>query len=350
MTICTAVIGYGYSAKTFHLPFIRVLPEFELVAISSSQVDAVKQDCPEAHYYSNATQLLQESDAELVIITAPNDVHFELARCALEQNKHVIIEKPFVTRLEDGQALLRLAQEKQRVLSLFHNRRWDGDFLTLKQLINEGRLGEIKLFESHFDRYRPEVRQRWREQAQDGGGLLFDLAPHLLDQALVLFGLPHSITAQCEQLRPQSSTIDYFNLILDYPSYKVHLHANVYSPEPNIRFSVLGTKAKYVKYGLDTQESDLKQGRKPLGDAWSQEEVSQYGRLYSETEQQVIPTLAGAYQQYFREVAGAIRQGKKNPVSAQEALMGLYLIELALQSNQEGRRLKVDPSKVKWCY
>ncbi|RAH18443.1 Gfo/Idh/MocA family oxidoreductase, partial [Vibrio vulnificus] len=158
----TAVIGYGFSAKTFHLPFIDALPELELCAISSSQQSAVLADFPQAEWYGDAYQMLDQSDAELVIITAPNDVHFPLAKYALERGKHVIVEKPFVTRKEDGAALIALAELQGRVLSVFHNRRWDGDFLTVKKLIETGQLGEVKLFESHFDRYRPEVRQRWR--------------------------------------------------------------------------------------------------------------------------------------------------------------------------------------------
>ncbi|MCE7613976.1 Gfo/Idh/MocA family oxidoreductase, partial [Vibrio fluvialis] len=193
----TAVIGYGYSAKTFHLPFINALPELTLSAISSSQQAAVAADWPNAQWFGDANDLLDNSDAELVIITAPNDVHYPLAKRALQNGKHVIVEKPFVTRIEDGEELIALAAEKGLTLSVFHNRRWDGDFLTLQKLMEEGRLGDIKLFESHFDRYRPEIRQRWRELAQDGGGILFDLAPHLLDQALALFGLPQAINAQC---------------------------------------------------------------------------------------------------------------------------------------------------------
>ncbi|MEF1213420.1 Gfo/Idh/MocA family oxidoreductase, partial [Vibrio alginolyticus] len=154
----TAVIGYGYSAKTFHLPFIKALPNLTLSAISSRQQEAVQNDWPDAKWFSDANTLLDDSDAELVIITAPNDVHYELAKRALNNGKHVIVEKPFVTRIEDGNELIALAEEKGLVLSVFHNRRWDGDFLTVKSLIEQGKLGDIKLFESHFDRYRPEVR------------------------------------------------------------------------------------------------------------------------------------------------------------------------------------------------
>ncbi|WP_217528615.1 oxidoreductase [Vibrio metschnikovii] len=340
--IKTAVIGYGYSAKTFHLPFIQSLPELTLCAISSSQQAAVEADWPQAQWYQDAESLLDNSDAELVIITAPNDVHFPLAKRALENGKHVIVEKPFVTSVEEGRALIALAHQQGLLLSVFHNRRWDGDFLTVQKLIKEGRLGEVRLFESHFDRYRPQVRQRWREQSQQGGGILFDLAPHLLDQVLVLFGLPQAINAQCRMMRPGAQTIDYFNLVLHYPDHLVHLHANLYSPEPNLRFNVLGTKAKFVKQGLDPQEDYLKQGRAPDSPEWAKEDLYLYGQLYSEQGSELIETEIGGYQHYFKAVADAIRLGTDNPVPAEQALQNIQLIEMALQSSETGETVRVE--------
>lgn len=337
----TAIIGYGFSAKTFHLPFVQTLPELELCAVSSSQQAAVLADFPQAEWYGDAYQMLDQSDAELVIITAPNDVHFPLAKHALSRGKHVIVEKPFVTRKEDGEALIQLAERQGLVLSVFHNRRWDGDFLTVKKLIETGQLGEVKLFESHFDRYRPEVRQRWRELAQEGGGILYDLAPHLLDQTLALFDLPQAITAQCRIMRPEGKTIDYFNLILHYPNHLVHLHSNLYSPEPNVRFRVLGSAAKYEKYGLDPQEDYLKQGVIPTNAEWAREASHKHGHLYCQEGATQIATELGGYQHYFVGVANAIRLGTENPVSAQQALENIALIELALESSRIGQTLPV---------
>lgn len=338
----TAVIGYGFSAKTFHLPFIKTLPELELTAISSSQQDAVKADWPQVEWFADANSLLDNSDAELVIITAPNDVHFSLAKRALENGKNVIVEKPFVTRIEDGEKLIALANEKGLTLSVFHNRRWDGDFLTVKKLIEDGALGEVKLFESHFDRYRPEIRQRWREQSQDGGGILFDLAPHLLDQALMLFGLPQAINAQCRMMRPGSTTIDYYNLILHYPEHIVHLHSNLYSPEPNLRYKVLGSKAKFEKYGLDPQEGYLKEGHLPEVPEWAAEDAALCGVMYSEEGSEPVKTELGGYQLYFKAVADAIRLGTANPVPPQEALHNIALIEMALESSKTGQTIQVN--------
>ncbi|EKF9442414.1 oxidoreductase [Vibrio cholerae] len=335
------VIGYGYSAKTFHLPFIDSLESLTLSAISSSQQQMVQEDWPQIAYFDSAQRLITESDVDLVVITAPNDVHFSLAKLALEHGKHVIVEKPFVTQIEQGRTLIELARQQGLLLSVFHNRRWDGDFLTVKKLIEQGQLGDVKVFESHFDRYRPVVRQRWREQAQEGGGILFDLAPHLLDQALVLFGLPQSLSADCRMMRPEATTIDYFDLQLYYPQHVVRLHANLYSPEPNVRYQVLGSLGKYVKYGLDPQEDRLKAGERPTHPQWSQEMPEQYGILYHAEGSENVITELGGYQHYFTQVVEAIRNGAPNPVSAESALQSIQLIELALESSAKGQRLAV---------
>lgn len=339
--IKTAIVGYGFSAKTFHLPFIDALPDFAVSAISSSQADTVKQDWPDAAHYLTAEEMLRNSDAQLVIITAPNDVHFSLAKLALENNKHVILEKPFVTKIADGQTLIALAEEKGLVLSVYHNRRWDGDFLTVKKLIAENKLGDIKHFESHFDRFRPTVRQRWRENAEDGGGILFDLAPHLIDQALQLFGLPEAVTAQCEMMREGSKNIDYFNLTLHYPDKLALLNASLFCAGPNLRFNIQGERGTYRKLGLDPQEQRLREGEQTNTKDWGEEDKAQYGHLFFAESSQVEVTEAGAYQDFFLQMADAINSGAKPPVSAEDALWNIQLIELAMQSSRLGKTIKV---------
>ncbi|MFT4837011.1 MAG: putative dehydrogenase [Psychromonas sp.] len=339
--IKTAIIGYGLSAKTFHLPFIESLPEFEVSAISSSQTDALKQDWPNAAHYLSAEEMLKNSDAQLVIITAPNNVHFSLAKLALENNKHVILEKPFVTNVADGQILIALAKEKGLVLSVYHNRRWDGDFLTIKKLMAENTLGNIKHFESHFDRFRPTVVQRWRENSQDGGGILFDLGPHLIDQALQLFGLPDAITAQCKIMREGATNIDYFNLTLHYPDKLALLSASLFCAAPNLRFNIQGDRANYRKWGLDPQEERLKTGVLPTTTDWGQENQDQSGHLYFEDSLQVAKTELGGYQHFFVRMAKAINSGAKPPVSADDALWNIKLIKLAMESSRLGKTIKV---------
>ena len=339
--IKTAIVGYGFSAKTFHLPFIDALADFDITAISSSQAEMVKQDYPNARHYLTAEEMLQNSDAQLVIITAPNDVHFSLAKLALENNKHVILEKPFVTKVADGRALIALAKKKALVLSVYQNRRWDGDFLTVKKLIAEKKLGNIKHFESHFDRFRPTVTQRWREQAQDGGGILFDLGPHLIDQTLQLFGLPIAVTAQCEIMRAESTNIDYFNLTLHYPDKLALLHASLFSAGPNLRFNIQGDKGHYRKLGLDPQETRLKAGIQPNTADWGKEDEQQYGHLYFAESSQIEVTECGGYQHFYLQMADAINNGTKPPVSAEDALWNIKLIGLAMESSRLGKTIAV---------
>ena len=336
-----AIVGYGFSAKTFHLPFLNALDNFAVTAISSSQAEMVKQDHPNAEHYFTAEEMLQNSDADLVIITAPNNVHYALAKLALENNKHVILEKPFVTKIADGQALIALAKEKSLVLSVYQNRRWDGDFLTVKKLIAEKKLGNIKHYESHFDRFRPNTTQRWREQTQDGGGILFDLAPHLIDQALQLFGLPIAVTAQCEIMRAESTNIDYFNLTLHYPDKLALLHASLFSAGPNLRFNIQGDQGQYRKLGLDPQEERLKAGIQPNTADWGKEYEQQYGHLYFADSSQVEETECGGYQHFYLQMADAINNGTKPPVSAEDALWNIRLIELAMESSRLGKKIAV---------
>ncbi|MGR5094758.1 oxidoreductase [Vibrio maritimus] len=343
--IKTAIIGYGFSAKTFQIPFITTLPEFELTAISTSQADEVNSAFSDVTHYASAISMIEETDAELVIITAPNHVHFELAKLALESGKHVVIEKPFVTRIEDGEALIEMAKKHSRVLSIYHNRRWDGDFLTVKKLIEEEKLGDIKHFESHYDRFRPQVRQRWREQTTDGGGILFDLGSHLIDQAVELFGVPDYVSAECKMRRENSTNVDYFHVILHYPEHLAILHGDMFDAGPNRRFTVKGTLGNYEKCGFDPQEAQLISGVLPNTLNWSEETHESYGTLYQEGGSEAVKTELGAYQDYFKQLATSIQDGLEPPVKPEEALQVIRLIELAMESSRLGKKVAVGAMK-----
>ncbi|GLK60194.1 MULTISPECIES: oxidoreductase [Azotobacter] len=338
--IKTAVIGYGLSARIFHLPFIHNQPELRLVAISSGQ-EQLRQDYPRLQHYSDGSELIARSDAELVVITSPNHSHYPLARQALLAGKDVLVEKPFVVTAEEGEELLALAARQQRLLAIYHNRRFDGDFLTLQQLLRDGRLGEIRHFESHFDRFRPIPRARWREQAVPGGGILYDLGPHLIDQALVLFGPPEAVTARCRRLRDGAEATDYFHLQLHYPDKEVVLHSSPFCAAPTPRFVLQGTLGSYHKYGLDPQEDALRAGTTPGGPDWGLEPESRHGHLYTERETRTLPTLAGNYQLFYRHLAQALQKRLPPPVTPADALLGIRLIELAYRSHEQGRTLEV---------
>lgn len=343
VAIRTAVIGFGLSARVFHLPFVLASERYELCAIASSRRDEVLAAHPGIECFADPAELIRRADAELVIITAPNQAHHGLARLALEHDRHVLLEKPVVVQAHDGHDLIRLAGERRRVLAPFHNRRWDGDFLTVQGLIESGRLGEIKLFESHFDRFRPTPQRRWRENAEPGSGILYDLGPHLIDQALALFGKPTALSARVLKTRPGAEAVDYFHLQLHYPNTEVILHSDPFGAGPNPRFRVRGSRSSYLKTGLDPQEARLRAGVRPDSDDWAAETPEQYGVLYHGEGQESIPTVTGGYQRLFENLADAIRHGAPLAVQPGEALGSIELIELALRVQATGRTLPVAP-------
>ncbi len=340
MMLKTAVIGYGLSARTFHLPFIQLQPELELVAISSSQ-PALASDYPKLTHYSDASTLITESDAELVVITSPNHSHFSLAQAALQHGKHVLLEKPLVLSREEGQQLALLAKQSGRKLAVYHNRRFDGDFLTLQQLLKSGAIGNIHYFESHFDRFRPQPRARWREQAGPGSGILWDLGPHLIDQALCLFGLPQAISATCRTLRPRGETTDYFHLQLHYPDKEVVLHSSPFCAHPTLRFMLQGSAGSYQKFGLDPQEDALRAKAVPGGVDWGVEPAESFGELATAEQRFRYPTLAGNYGLFYQQLVAALLHDAELPVSLADALAGIRLIELAILSSELGQRIEV---------
>lgn len=338
--IRTAVIGYGASARIFHLPFIDLDPAFELVAVSSRQAE-LRTDHPHIHHYETGPDLIAATDADLIVITSPNDSHFPLARAALEAGKHVLVEKPIAIRSGEAADLIRLAEAKGLTLSVFHNRRFDGDFMTLAELVQSGAVGEVQSLESRFDRFRPVAAKRWREAAGLGNGILFDLGPHLIDQALVLFGLPDAITARCRTLREDTEATDWFHLLLHYGDKEVSLHASPFVAAPNLRFALDGTKGSWRIYGLDPQEAARKEGRLPIGDSWGKEAPEDYGVLYDGASSRRVETKAGDYRLYYRALADAILNGAPAPASPRDALAGLRLIELALESSEKGCTMPV---------
>ncbi len=339
--IKVGIIGFGNSAQTFHLPFVTSNESLELVAISSSQTEAIQERYPTISIFDSADDLILNSGIELVIITAPNHVHYSLAKQALEQGLQVTNQKPMVTKRSEAEELIKLAKQQSLILSVFQNRRWDGDFLTLKKLIKQKALGEIRFFESHFDRFRPLVRQRWKEQPGPGAGFLFDLGPHLIDQALCLFGLPDSITARCLAIRNTSKITDYFHIILHYKDLEVVLHASTFSAGPNRRFRMEGTKGSYDKYGLDPQEAQLHDGLSPTDILFGAEQINQFGTLYQENSKLQIDTETGCYQQYYLKIVDAINNGGASPVDSEEIVNVIKIIELAEISSQQGRTVSM---------
>lgn len=340
--INVGLVGYGFASQTFHAPLIQATEGLDLVAVSSSDSAKVEQALPTVAVESQALALCQRSDIDLIIIPTPNDTHFSIAKAALAAGKHVVIDKPFTVTLTEGKLLKKLADDKERLLSVFHNRRWDSDFLTVKALLEAGTLGRLVNFESHFDRFRPEVRDRWREKAAPGGGIWYDLGPHLLDQACELFGMPQAILLELGALRDGAKTDDDFLALLDYEGFRVTMAAGTLVADPTPRFRIHGTKGSFVKYGLDPQEERLKAGEVP-SPQWGED--TQHGVLTlreGEGENATLvrselPTLPGDYLAYYQGIAAAIRDKAPLPVNVDDALRSMVLLEAGLDSHRQRR-------------
>ncbi|WP_267116646.1 oxidoreductase, partial [Xanthomonas sacchari] len=255
-----ALLGFGYVGRTFHAPLIAHTPGLHLHTVVSRQAEAVNAAWPQARVVADAAQAFADPRIDAVVIATPNQTHAPLALAALAQGKHVLVDKPFTLDVAEAQQVLAQAQRADRIVSVFQNRRWDGDFLGVRALLEAGTLGEIAEFHSHFDRHRPQVGDRWREHALPGSGLWFDLGPHLLDQALQLFGPPQALQADLALQRPGAQTVDYVHAVLRYPRLRVVLHAGSLVAANGLRFAVHGSGGSYVKHGLDTQEAQLRAG------------------------------------------------------------------------------------------
>jgi predicted dehydrogenase len=305
-----------------------------LAAVSSSDVAKVHADWPSVPVVSEPKHLFNDPNIDLIVIPTPNDTHFPLAKAALEAGKHVVVDKPFTVTLSQARELDALAKSLGRLLSVFHNRRWDSDFLTVKRLLSEGTLGEILFFESHFDRFRPQVRNRWREQAGPGSGIWYDLAPHLLDQAVNLFGLPVSMTVDLAQLRPGAQTTDYFHALLSYPQRRIVLHGTMVAAAESARYIIHGTRGSYVKFGLDPQEDRLKSGERLPQEDWGYDmRDGVITRVEGEElVEETLLTIPGNYPAYYAGIRDALNGTGENPVPASQAIQIMELIELGIES------------------
>ena len=332
--IRVGLIGYGYASKTFHAPLVSGTPGMTLAAVSSSDETKVLADWPAVKVVTAPQALFSDPDIDLVVIPTPNDTHFPLAKAALEAGKHVVVDKPFTVTLSQARELDALAKSLGRLLSVFHNRRWDSDFLTVKRLLSEGTLGEILFFESHFDRFRPQVRNRWREQAGPGSGIWYDLAPHLLDQAVNLFGLPVSMTIDLAQLRPGAQTTDYFHAVLSYPQRRIVLHGTMVAAAESARYIIHGTRGSYVKFGLDPQEDRLKNGERLPQEDWGYDMRDGVVTRVEGEElvEETLLTIPGNYPAYYAAIRDALNGTGENPVPASQAIQIMELIELGIES------------------
>ena len=341
-TLRVGVVGYGFAGKTFHAPVLAGVPGLDLAAVASSDAAKVQADWPGMAVDADPHGLFARPDIDLVVIATPNDSHHSLARAALLAGKHVVVDKPFTQTLAEAQDLAGLARTTGKLLAVFQNRRFDGDFLTLRSLLEAGTLGPIVYVESHFDRYRPQVLPRWRDRP-GAGGIWPDLGAHLADQALQLFGAPVAINADMAPIREGAVTEDYFHVQLRYASgLRVVLHSTTLAAEAAPRFLVHGRLGSYSKHGVDPQEDALKAGGRPSLDAlgdWGRDDRD--GLLTLPAEQRSVPTLPGNYLAYYAAVRDAINEKATNPVPPEQAVELMALLELGRRSAHERRELEL---------
>ncbi|MGK6357139.1 oxidoreductase [Sphingomonas sp. DT-207] len=337
--IRTGLIGFGLGGTAFHAPLVTAVDGLDLVAVATRKAEAVAASYPNAAV-TTPEALIADPDIALVIVSTPNDTHFPLARAALQAGKHVVIDKPFANSVEEARQLIDLAAERGRLVIPFHNRRWDSDFLTVRKLLGSGRLGEVLLFEAHWDRFRPELAQPWKESLAAGSGQLPDLGSHMIDQVLLLFGTPEAISADLAVQRVGGEVDDYFALTLHYGERRAILSSSRLIASPRPRFGIHGREGSFVKFGLDPQEAAVRAGGKVTDSAHGIEDPSIQGVLtLGDGTRETIVSERGDYRRFYAGVAEAIRIGGPPPVRPEDALTGLELIELARRSAGEGRRL-----------
>lgn len=331
-----ALVGYGYAGKTFHAPLIRSVPGLVLGAVVSHDAGKVHVDLPDVEVVANATAAFADPRLDIVVIASPNATHVPLARAALEAGKHVVVDKPFALDLAQARELAAIAEREQRVLSVFQNRRWDSDFLGIRQLMETGRLGAVSHFESHIDRFRPQVRARWRERAGAGGGLWYDLGPHLVDQALCLFGVPDRIRASLATQRDGGEATDWAHVLLEYGQRRVILHAGMLVAGGSPRFIVHGTQGSVVKPKIDPQEAQLLAGMRP-GDAGWGEDADNLLLYAGNGGAELLAPPRGDQSRYYVALRDAVRGHGPNPVTPQQAIAVMAVIEAAMASSAEGK-------------
>ena len=344
-TLNTGIIGFGMAGQVFLAPFINTLPGFRLAKISTTNpqfVGKARQRYPETTVVDNPQDILEDPDIDLVIVATPNEAHAPLAAAALKQGKHVIVEKPFTVTSKEADDLIELAELEKRLLSVHHNRRFVADYQTVKKVIDSGLLGQLVEYETHYDRFRPAFKQNaWREEALPGSGILYYLGSHLIDQALVLFGLPETITADVRAQRG-GKTDDHFALTLDYPGLKTTLKATMLAKKPGPHFVLHGDRGSFVKYGADVQEADLNAGLIPANTPhWGLEPESNWGRFAVDFHglplEGSIQSERGCFQDYFVNVRQAILGEAELIVRPEQSRNTIRVIELALLSQQERR-------------
>ena len=343
-----AVVGYGLAGDVFHAPLIVATPGLALAAVVTGNPERqakAARDHPGILVARTATQLWERSaDLDLVVIASPNGTHVPLALEALAHGLHVVVDKPFAPSAADGARLIAEAHARSLIVTPFHNRRWDGDFLTVQRLVREGVLGEVLRFESRFERWRSAPKPRWCEATAPQGaeGIVFDLGTHLVDQALELFGPVRSVYAEIDRRHPDVTVPDDAFVALEHVGgVRSHLYMSAFVAQPHARMGIFGRLGSYVKSGMDVQEAALRAGQRPGGRGWGDEAADRHGELRIGDARCTISTEAGAYQRFYEALVRSIRGDLEPPVAPDDAVAGLRVIEAAYRSAAEGRCVQI---------
>ena len=337
-----ALIGFGYAGRVFHAPLISATPGFALTVIGSRQSRSAASAYPGVQVVSDPLAAARHHDVDLVVVATPNDTHASLADAALRAGKHVVVDKPFTITLAQARALAATSADAKRILSVFQNRRWDSDFLGIQRDIAGGGIGEVVEFRSEMSRYRPEIRDRWRERGGPGAGLWYDLGPHLIDQALVLFGPPDTVQADLQTQRSGGAAIDWFHAVLGRGPMRVILVSSMLAADAPPRFLVRSTKGSLIKRHGDPQEAQLVSGRMPGSPEWGRDAdpLIVVGGQESTAREVTVP--AGDYLIYYAAIRDAIRGERAPPVTLAQATTLMAIIEAGIKSSLEGRVVRPD--------
>jgi len=344
--ISTALLSYGMSGLVFHGPLIKVHPGFHLSTIVQRKSSTAPALFPNAKIVQRVEEVIQDPAIELIVVNTPNETHYDFATQALKAGKHVIVEKPFTVTVKESNELIALAASKQKVLTVFQSRRWDGDFLTVKKVLESKLLGELVEFEMHYDRFRNYIEANtWKEERASGTGILYNLGSHMLDQALVLFGMPDEVDARIGIQRPGGKVDDYYDIRLQYNDFHVIVKSSYLVREQGPRYMLHGTEGSFVKDGIDLQEQALKDGVTPGSPGWAVEAKESWGKLNTSVGgvhvEGKVETTPGNYMGFYKNVYEAIRESKPPDVRPEQARDVITLIEACYQSNEQRRAIKL---------
>ena len=335
--INTALVSFGMSGKVFHAPFIAANPNFNLVGCWERSSKNIEAAYPGTKSYDSYEALLADTTIDLVVVNSPNDTHYTYAKSALLAGKHVVVEKAFTNTSAEAQELNELANKKGLKLAVFQNRRYDADFLTLQKLIQDDEIGSLVDVHINFERYRTTLSpKKHKESVSTGSGLLYDLGPHLVDQALLLAGMPLAVFADIRITRKVGVVDDYFTLILYYPSHRITLTSGMFYMTEGTGYRVYGTKGSFIKKRSDVQEADLIAGKLPNSPNWGAEATEDYGVLYTDMNglitNKVIPSIPGNYGLFYEKMADAILNNGPLPTTATEGTNIIRVLEAARNS------------------